>query len=1495
MTIGKKRYIAARLVGLFIILLLCGALALQIPAVQTRLARFAAGKLQEKIDGDISISSLRILPFNTIVLDDVAIVDRQPCAEGTDTLASIGHLSATFSLRSLFGKRGFDLGHVELEDVLFQLVIPEGDAENNLSRVLRLKSDPDSKMTLDSLFTVHNLSVRNARYKMLNLGMTAGKPEHGMDYADLDVTFNAKAHDIGFSGGRCRAVVDHLDVQDKSGFAILDASGSCRVGQGKTEIENLHLEDNGGSDLYLNHVVMSYEDMAAWSDFLNRVELDVDFAPSRLVLNSISGYGNGVFYGNSFTADISKGRFKGPVSDFKISNLTFVNPSGGTGGTINGSCRGIPDTEKMQIDATLDGVRFTVNGLKETLRELGADVQLPALAPGTEFTLDGSLSGLLNDFTGRFNLSSVLGKVTANAKARNLVNPSKEGSVTADLTTSSLHLGKVLGNSSLGPCDLDARVKASLGKSGAKAEVESLNVSKINFLGYDYSGLDLQGGFDGKSIVAAFKSADPNALIDIDAELDTKNQSGRINAVLHNVDLAALNIDTRGGASKVSCSVYAEQGVEQNAPAHIQIYDLVVTNDNGKHVIGDIEAEARTGGDLITLILNSDCLDMKYTGTSDFASLIKDVKKASVERAFPDYFGTAEESKGSEATVSAVFHDAAPLLSFLMPGLEIAEGTTANLYLSGDGRLLGYVNSPSVGTGGLSVSDLGLAIDNQFDVLSLTLNSGNVRINGMNFEGAEFNAEAAEDQAVMRLKYNGADLLEAGSEINLTAGIHKGENGKAEIDVETLPSYLSVKGDVWELSNSALFYQDGKLQINGFKLFSDTQSIALNGCVSRNSSEQLQMVMDKLDLGIINDFMPEGGFNIEGILDGYATVMSPIPSEFGLSANIGLDDLKLWGREAGNVRLQSEWDDDDKLISFKLVNTQDQLQRLRVTGNYGITDKKLTAIAGLDGFDAGLAAPIVKNVLSELGGQLYGSVKVTGQLDKLQFQSEGVRLADIRTRVAYTNVAYTLNGTMGIDAKGLQFNGIGVKDDYGGLGVLNGSLGFRNLKDFKLDALLDMHKLKAIDIPVKSASALYGDLSVSGKGSISGPFDALHIDADLATAGTGNVNVPIPSSSAASGSDLLTFVEPVSEDETGDVSNGREIFAKPSGKLTIHAKMGISSDVTANVEIDKDSGHVLTAGGNGSVVLDLDTSKDKLQLKGDYIINQGKYLFNIPGIVSKEFEIRDGSALKFNGDILESTFNIDAVHNVKTSLATLVADSTAVSSRRNVECNLKISGKLKNPEVSFGINVPDLDPSTKFSVDAALNSNDKIQKQFVALLLFGTFLPEDNSGVVNGTNMIFSNVGEIVSGQLNNILQKLEIPLDFGFGYQQDNGGTDIFDVAVSTQLFNNRIVVNGSVGNRKYSTSTSAYGDVVGDLDIGYKVLNSGELILKLFSHSADEYTSSLDYSQRNGVGISYQKEYDNTWQFIRQLFMSKRRRAQEALIESEKKKQVKTIHISE
>jgi flavorubredoxin len=156
--------------------------------------------------------------------------------------------------------------------------------------------------------------------------------------------------------------------------------------------------------------------------------------------------------------------------------------------------------------------------------------------------------------------------------------------------------------------------------------------------------------------------------------------------------------------------------------------------------------------------------------------------------------------------------------------------------------------------------------------------------------------------------------------------------------------------------------------------------------------------------------------------------------------------------------------------------------------------------------------------------------------------------------------------------------------------------------------------------------------------------------------------------------------------------------------------------------------------------------------------------------------------------------------------------------------------------------------------------------------------------------MLYSNVSEILANQLNNIFQKLNIPLDLGLNYQPNERGNDIFDVAVSTQLFNNRVVVNGNIGNRQYTSSSK--NNVVGDIDIEIKLDRSGALRLNLFSHSADEYTNYLDDSQRNGVGLTYQTEFNTFRQFFRNIFSSKEKRQAAKIAEEQaRSKETRTI----
>ena len=299
----------------------------------------------------------------------------------------------------------------------------------------------------------------------------------------------------------------------------------------------------------------------------------------------------------------------------------------------------------------------------------------------------------------------------------------------------------------------------------------------------------------------------------------------------------------------------------------------------------------------------------------------------------------------------------------------------------------------------------------------------------------------------------------------------------------------------------------------------------------------------------------------------------------------------------------------------------------------------------------------------------------------------------------------------------------------------------------------------------------------------------------------------------------------------------------------------------------------------GTVEISNRSATGSFGLNGDYSITQGDFLFSAMNLVSRRFTIQDGSTIRFNGDVWDTDLDVKGLYTTKASLSTLIADDTSVS-RRNVLCGINITGRISNPEVSFTIEVPDLNPATQAQVEAALNTVDKVQKQFVYLLIAGNFLPGEESGVTsNGTDALYSNLSSIMSGQINNIFEKLNIPLDMGLNYQTTQAGSSIFDVALSTQLFNNRVIVNGTVGNKQMLGGTST-NEVVGDIDIEIKLNRSGALRMKLFSHSADQYTSFLDNSQRHGGGISYQRDFNSFRQLFR-MILAKREEREEMMNE--------------
>ncbi len=343
--------------------------------------------------------------------------------------------------------------------------------------------------------------------------------------------------------------------------------------------------------------------------------------------------------------------------------------------------------------------------------------------------------------------------------------------------------------------------------------------------------------------------------------------------------------------------------------------------------------------------------------------------------------------------------------------------------------------------------------------------------------------------------------------------------------------------------------------------------------------------------------------------------------------------------------------------------------------------------------------------------------------------------------------------------------------------------------------------------------------------------------------------------------------------------------------IEVRLLMETNPEVEVAVEIDKTNGNVMWGRGSGTMDINMRTPMNVFNITGDYTLTEGNYHFVALGLAARDFAISEGSSIRFNGDIMSSTLDMEAAYKTKVSLATLIADTTSVNTRRTVECGVTVTDKLSNPRLAFSINIPDLDPTIKAQVESALSTEDKVQKQFLALLVSNSFIPDEQSSIVNSSSVLFSNVSEIMSNQLNTILQRLNIPLDLGVNYQQTDSGNDVFDVAVSTQLFNNRVTVNGNIGNRQYSSSSGA--EIAGDLDIDIKLDKAGSFRLDLFSHSADPYTNYLDDTQRNGIGVTFQQEFDKFGQWVRRVFTKKEKRIEQDAEAAEARKSEELVEI--
>ena len=1472
-------------------LLLATALAIQTPGVQTRIADKAVRALSEKLDGEISFEKIHFKPFTTLVLKNIVIVDKAPVHDPLDsasvqidTFFRAEYIIAKFTLKGLTSEHGLHLDKATISNAQMNLVLEDGiteemDKYNNLSRIFGLTKPETRKRNDKEIFHIRNVEIHGFNFRMKNHSSLKTPYRGGINWNDLDIyNIDLNAKELQFKGGIMSGELSDLSFTEKTGYTCHRISGSAKVGNGKSIVRDLTLSDPW-SDIDIPLYMMTYESVEAFKDYIADVKMEAEIRESTLDFRTIS-YFAPTLDSNRLILDIKSGGFEGTVDDFTVKKMQVASLAGGFEGTITGRMTGIPEIEKTHIDAKIENFRLTSAGLShfvsQWMREGSLD--LSDIARGTTFAVTAHAKGLINDLDISTGIRSAIGQVDGSIRIEDIIDTTRQIGISGNVSTKDLDIGKIIGNDLLGETTMKASVQAKLANAdeALSAGIDSLNVSKLHIHGYDYSNISGSGTLSKDAFDGRITCNDPNLNFMFHGRLGlsprTQNTIYKFYAIVGHADLNAMNIDTRG-RSDISFRTSADFRRTRKGDifGDISVDNLVVENSDRRSDIGQIKLTSMSKNDTYRMWLKSGFANGTFTGTAPVTDFIRDLGNITLRRELPSLFADPQYIwNGDRYSLDFEFEKMQDLLDFVLPGLYIADNTTLSTKINDKGRLTGALNSQRIAYGSQYLKDLTFNFNNNDGNFSGELYSNEIEIATMKINDNSFRILADDDHIGIGYTYDNQSELENRGEFFVHGDLAR-MGSDITMDVNILPSMIYLNSREWRIQPSHLRVGPDGINVSSVEFLSDEQRISLHGNVSKTQRDTLSLELDRFDISIINPLLGTD-FGIRGAATGQVQLTSPLSGK-GLLADMICDSTYLADMPLGVVTLGSRWDEEFERFEITARNELAGQNHIDAFGKYTPKNRTLEAKATLDRLHVGYAKPLLKEIFSDLGGYISGDISVDGPIDALSITSNGTRLEDGLLQVGYTNVPYYANGEFHIDDTGVYFDDIEIKDRYTGTGSVSGSINWNNFKDISFDTRIKANEIEGIALAEKQNDVFYGNLFATGLISISGPISTLQMNVDAVTAKTGEIHIPVAAATTSGSTNLLKFTEIHKEVFVDPYEIMRSRIEKKNtseNQFLVNLHINANPDVTAFVEIDKASGHVLSGSGNGT--LDMSASSESFSINGDYTLTGGNYKFAALGLVTRDFEIQDGSSVTFNGDILESTLNINALYKTKASLSTLIADTTSVGNRRTIECGIEITDKLANPRLGFSIEIPDIDPTIKSRVESALSTEDKVQKQFLSILLYNSFLPDEQSGIFNNSNMLYSSVSEVMAGQLSNILQKLNIPVDLGLNYQPNDKGNDVFDVAVSTQMFNNRVSVNGSVGNKQYTSGSET--DVVGDLDIEIKLNRAGSFRLNLFSHSADSYTNYLDNSQRNGVGLTYQTEFNSFRQFLKNIFSSKKKR---------------------
>jgi hypothetical protein len=1452
----------------FLVLLLSLLLSLYLvfrsTPVQTTLLRLAADYFSHKLNVTLSIKGFDISVRRGLVIEEIGIKDYK----NTDLF--VAHELSLKTITIDLKKHVLRVGDIFIDEGTVQLLTHRGDSVLNLQHILNYFASTDTTKKADTVksprwdIAVSQVVLRDTRFHFQDENATP--VETGMDYANLDIRgINLDLTDIRIDGDTILANIRKLSARDRCGFNVRSLAGEFKVSSAFLKAKNLKILTDH-SDLALTFDFL-YRNWSGYNEFLDSVFIQAKIEPSYLDLQDIGFFAPELLVMKD-RMRIS-GDIKGCVSNFKAKNfrVAFGNNTFFYG---NVSAFGLPDVTETFIDLNIKAMNTNKADIESFL--LPSDprqIVLPGLLANIGVAgINGNFTGFWNDFVANARFRTDLGTIRTDLTLKK-VKDSHLIAYDGRVDVGSFDVGRLIGDREnfgkmTGRADINGK-----GFSLDEAQLKiNLRIDTARFYHYDYRNLDLEGALDEKKFNGTLRIRDPNLALDFDGLIDLRDSvpSFDFAANILKARLFDLHILERDSIMNLSTRIKVDftGNSLDNLDGEISLENTLYREGTRGVMLNHLSLISSQGADSIkSYHLRSDFIDANISGNFLFRELVP-----SMNVFIHNYLASFSLADSIDRTLSqhtqqmnydVLFKNTSDLTELFLPWLRISKNSQLNgTFNEQEGKLTMKGQSDSLNVYGVEFSNWFLDARTVRDNLSFQTGSGELFFTrhsdkdtlALKVDDFLLSSVISRDTIHYSFDWN-AD--EKPSEFS---GFASFRNSPA-IELRILKLLVNINDRVWTINQeNRIIIDTSAIRITRFDFLSEAQFLKINGSISSENRDTLDVLFSEVDISNLDQIFQSDQLDVDGIMSGEVKLVN-LYHDITLVSDLKIRHFTFNRELMGDATFMVKYDAMD--------NRFDVRSQVLYTGNIGTNipfslegsyfldekNPRLDFNLNLKNLNLRMFQPFVSSFMSGLGGLVSGNVKISGNPSKPLIQGT-LSLMRTEFKITYLNVPYTLADVVTVDSNSFSFNKISITDSLGNKALLNGKITHHNFSDLRLDLNVEMKDFCAFNNTRAQNDVFFGQARATGTVQVTGPTDNIRIHVKAQTGGNTHIVVPISTTESVGQNDYIIFVQKET-DSTGVFTVKPKI--ENSG-LTLDLGIVVTPDAEIEVSLPDQMGN-LKASGNGNIQMDMDPSKP-FTMSGTYSLTKGSFLFQIKNLLRLPMSIKEGSRIYWTGDPTDANISVSAVYKTRAPLKGLTTNPEEEGIRIPVECIIRLGGKLMNPDMSFGIALPNVEESIKSLVYSAIDTNNPttVAEQTIYLMVMNQFKPVvGTSGSVDvGTTSV-----ALVTNQINSWLSQLTQHVNVGVNYRPPTSTTQQeFDVNVSTQLFNDRLLIDGTFGMNSYnSASFNQTTTIVGDINIEYILTRNRRWRIHAYNRTNTLTILNNNSPYTQGIGVTYQRDF--------------------------------------